>query len=110
MKILLTIDHPAWVHQFHHIVHTLESRGDQVKVVAIDRGGVGELLESYGIAYVRCATTTGKGGTSKSPAVGVAVPGAYLAGAAIPAGCVHWQGLPHAGFCSLGLPKTPFAL
>ncbi|NLV57817.1 MAG: hypothetical protein GXY67_03520 [Clostridiales bacterium] len=66
MKILLTIDHPAWVHQFHHIVHTLESRGDQVKVVAIDRGGVGELLESYGIAYVRCATTTGKGVLQKA--------------------------------------------
>lgn len=61
MKALLTIDHPAWVHQFHHIVHTLQDRGDAVKVLAIDRGGAGELLDSYGIPYTRCARTTGKG-------------------------------------------------
>ena len=61
MKWLLTIDHPAWVHQFHNIVHRLESRGDPGKVLAITRGGAGELLENYGISYVRCAKTTGKG-------------------------------------------------
>ena len=61
MKWLLTIDHPAWVHQFHHIALRLEKDGNQGRVLAIDRGGAGELLESYGIPYIRCATTTGKG-------------------------------------------------
>ena len=66
MKWLLTIDHPAWVHQFHHIVHALEKQGDPGKVIAIDRGGAGELLQGYGIPYVRCATTTGKGVLQKA--------------------------------------------
>jgi len=66
MKWLLTIDHPAWVHQFHHIVHALDSRGHKGKVIAIDRSGVGELLQNYGIPYVRCATTTGKGFLQKT--------------------------------------------
>ena len=66
MKVLLTIDHPAWVHQFHHIIHTLTARRDQVKVLAIDRAGAGELLNNYGIPYVRCARTTGKGVLQKA--------------------------------------------
>jgi len=61
MKVLLTIDHPAWAHQFHHIVHSLQAQGHLIKVLAIDRAGAGELLHSYGIPYVRCARTTGKG-------------------------------------------------
>ncbi len=66
MKWLLTIDHPAWVHQFHHIVGILEAEGDPGRVLAIDRGGAGELLKAYGIPYVRCAGTTGKGVVQKA--------------------------------------------
>lgn len=66
MKWLLTIDHPAWVHQFHHLVKVLESCGDEGRVLAIDRGGAGELLQNYGIPYVRCGGTTGKGVLQKA--------------------------------------------
>lgn len=66
MKVLLTIDHPAWVHQFHHIVKTLTERGDKVRVIAIDRGGAGELLRRYGIEYTCCGQTTGKGVLQKT--------------------------------------------
>lgn len=66
MRALLTIDHPAWVHQFHHIVKRLEAEGNPVKVLAIDRGGAGELLEHYAIPYVRCGRTTGKGVLEKA--------------------------------------------
>ena len=61
MRALLTIDHPAWAHQFRHVVHTLQQEGDAVHVLAIDRGGAGELLQAADIPYVCCARTTGKG-------------------------------------------------
>ncbi len=66
MKWLLTIDHPAWAHQFHHIVKRLEAQGNPGRVLAIDRGGAGELLRNYQIPYIRCAGTTGKGFVQKT--------------------------------------------
>ncbi|MFH1512463.1 MAG: hypothetical protein ABIG45_03805 [Bacillota bacterium] len=60
MKVMISIQHPAWVHQFHHIIRRLQARGDEVRVLAIDKDGAALLLEGYGIPYVLCAKGTGK--------------------------------------------------
>ncbi len=59
MRILLTIEHPAWVHQFHHIVQRLRAQGHEVLTLAVEKDGDTELLKSYGIPYRLCAGTTG---------------------------------------------------
>lgn len=60
MKVMFSVDHPAWAHQFHSIVEGLRARGDEVLVLAIDKDGAAELLRSYNIPYVLCAKGTGK--------------------------------------------------
>ncbi len=60
MKVMFSVDHPAWAHQFHSIVERLRARGDEVLVLAIDKDGAAELLRSYNIPYVLCAKGTGK--------------------------------------------------
>lgn len=61
MRVMLSINHPAWAHQFRHIVDTLHARGDAVRVLAVDKDGDLALLDSFGIPYVLCAKSTGKG-------------------------------------------------
>lgn len=61
MKILLSVHHPAWVHQFKNIIDMLEARGDEVLVLAIAKDCNIELLEAYGIPYKLIGKTTGKG-------------------------------------------------
>jgi len=60
MKVMFSVDHPAWAHQFHSIVERLRAHGDEVLVLAIDKDGAAELLRSYNIPYVLCAKGTGK--------------------------------------------------
>jgi len=60
MKVMISVNHPAWVHQFHSIIERLQARGDEVRVLAIDKDGAVELLQSYGIPYVLCARGTGR--------------------------------------------------
>lgn len=60
MKVMFSVDHPAWAHQFHNIVEKLRARGDEVLTLAIDKDGAPELLARYGIPYTLCAKGTGK--------------------------------------------------
>ena len=60
MKVMLSIDHPAWAHQFRHIVKRLEARGDEVLTLAVEKDGDTRLLERFGIPYVLSARSTGK--------------------------------------------------
>lgn len=60
MKAMLSIDHPAWAHQFRHIVKRMEARGDQVLTLAVEKDGDTQLLERFGIPYVLSARSTGK--------------------------------------------------
>lgn len=60
MKAMLSIDHPAWAHQFHHIVKRMNERGDEVLTLAVDKDGDTELLQKFGIPYVLSAHSTGK--------------------------------------------------
>jgi len=60
MKAMLSIDHPAWAHQFRQIVKMLNERGDEVLTLCVDKDGDKELLEKFGIPYVLSARSTGK--------------------------------------------------
>ncbi len=60
MKAMLSIDHPAWAHQFRNIVRMLTERGDEVKTLAVEKDGDTELLDKFGIPYVLSARSTGK--------------------------------------------------
>ena len=60
MKAMLSIDHPAWAHQFRHIVKMLNERGDEVLTLAVEKDGDTKLLEKFGIPYVLSARSTGK--------------------------------------------------
>lgn len=60
MKAMLSIDHPAWAHQFHNIVSLLNQRGDEVLTLCVDKDGDRKLLEKFGIPYVLSARSTGK--------------------------------------------------
>jgi predicted glycosyltransferase len=56
---MISVNHPAWAHQFHHIVGRLRERGDEVRVLAVDKDGAASLLKDYGIPYILCAKGTG---------------------------------------------------
>ena len=60
MKILLSIDHPAWVHQFRHIVQVANDRGDTVTTLAVEKDGDTKLLDRFHIPYILSAKSTGK--------------------------------------------------
>ena len=55
MKAMICFTHPAWVHQFHHIIWRMRERGDEVLCFVAEKDGNSTLLERYGIPYVRCA-------------------------------------------------------
>ena len=59
MRIAISIEHPAWVHNFKSIIKALIARGDDVLVLAIDKDRSFELLDSFGIEYVKAGRTTG---------------------------------------------------
>ena len=60
MKVMFSVDHPAWAHQFHAIVEKLRARGDEVLTLAIDKDGAPGLLDRYDIPYTLCAKSTGR--------------------------------------------------
>ncbi|HNW85526.1 MAG TPA: hypothetical protein PLP25_09235 [Candidatus Limiplasma sp.] len=60
MKVIISVVHPAWVHQFHTILERLTARGDEVLMLAVDKDGAQTLLDSYRIPYVLCARGTGR--------------------------------------------------
>ena len=66
MKVLISISHPAWAHQFHHIIRLLEKRGHQVKVLVIKKDRNWEILDEYGIPYKVIGNSTGKGVIQKA--------------------------------------------
>lgn len=60
MRVMVSIEHPAWAHQFKSIIHMLKARGDEVLVVAIQKDGDLTLLDSFGIPYVKLGDSTGR--------------------------------------------------
>ena len=66
MNVLISISHPAWAHQFHHIIDILKKRGHKVKVLVIKKDKNWEILDQYGIDYTVVGETTGKGKIDKA--------------------------------------------
>lgn len=59
MRVMVSIEHPSWVYHFRFVIERLKARGDDVRVLAVDKDGDLELLERYHIPYVKMANTTG---------------------------------------------------
>jgi len=51
VKILLSVEHPAWAHQFRYVIQELEKKGHTFKVVAINKDRDLELLDAFDIPY-----------------------------------------------------------
>lgn len=66
MRIFLSVEHPAWAHQFRYLVDRLHSEGHQVRIVAIDKDGSCELLDKFGLNYTKLASGTGEGVLEKA--------------------------------------------
>jgi len=66
MNILISISHPAWAHQFRHIIDILKKRGHKVQVLVIKKDKNWEVLDQYGIEYKVIGNTTGKNRLDKS--------------------------------------------
>jgi uncharacterized protein len=60
MRILISIQHPAWAHQFRYVIKELEKKGHTVKVLAINKDRDLELLNAFGIRYESISNTSGK--------------------------------------------------
>ncbi len=60
MRILLSVEHPAWVHQFRYIIKELELKGHEIKVLAISKDITCDLLDIFGIPYEMISETSGK--------------------------------------------------
>jgi hypothetical protein len=60
MNVMISISHPAWAHQFHHIIDILKSRGHKVKVLVIKKDKNWEILDQYGIDYTVVGDSTGR--------------------------------------------------
>lgn len=66
MNVVISIEHPAWAHQFKYIIEELQKRGDQVTVLAVDKDGDLELLDKCDISYKLMANSTGRNTIEKA--------------------------------------------
>lgn len=60
LKIIISIEHPAWAHQFKYIIKKLEKKDHSIKVVAINKDRNLELLDAFNIKYDVISNTSGK--------------------------------------------------
>lgn len=65
MRLLLSVEHPAWVHQFRYVIKELEKKGHEIKVVAIRKDVTCDLLDSFNIPYEIISDTSGIGTIEK---------------------------------------------
>lgn len=59
MKAAISIEHPAWAHQFRHIIERLRNQGHEVLILAVDKDRSYALLDAFSLPYVPIADTTG---------------------------------------------------
>jgi len=60
LNIAISIEHPAWIHQFHAIIKQLQHEGHNVLVLSIKKDVSIELLQKFDITYTLIAKSTGK--------------------------------------------------
>lgn len=58
MKVAVSIEHPAWSYQFKNIIQKVNNDGKML-VLAVNKDGDLDLLDSFGINYVKLADSTG---------------------------------------------------
>jgi predicted glycosyltransferase len=61
MKIVVSVEHPAWAYQFRYLIKSLKNNGHTIKVLAIKKDIDLELLQSFNIPYEIVGNTTGEG-------------------------------------------------
>jgi len=59
MKAVISIEHPAWAHQFRRLSETLRRQGHEVLLLAVDKDKSYALLDAFELPYERIAPTTG---------------------------------------------------
>ena len=60
MRVVISIEHPAWSHQFKNIIRRINKDGETL-VLGINKDGDLDLLDAFGIKYLRLADSTGNG-------------------------------------------------
>jgi hypothetical protein len=60
LRIIFSVEHPAWAHQFRYVIQELEKKGHTFKVVAINKDRDLELLDAFNIPYEIISATSGK--------------------------------------------------
>ena len=53
---MICFTHPAWVHQFHHILWRMQKRGDQVMAFVAEKDGNSLLCQRSSCAATDTAT------------------------------------------------------
>lgn len=56
MRIVIDINHPAHVHYFRNFISSMEQEGHKVLVTAIDKDVALQLLNAYGIDFIKLGT------------------------------------------------------
>lgn len=59
MKAAISIEHPAWAHQFKNIIKKINADGESL-VLSVDKDGDIELLDSFDIRHKKLADSTGE--------------------------------------------------
>ncbi len=59
MRAVISIEHPAWAHQFNQIIKKIGQDGE-ILVLAVDKDGDLKLLDLFGIKYIPMAGSTGR--------------------------------------------------
>ncbi|MBD5551442.1 MAG: DUF354 domain-containing protein [Lachnospiraceae bacterium] len=59
MKAAISIEHPAWAHQFKNIIKKINAEGETL-VLSVDKDGDIELLDSFNIRHKKLADSTGR--------------------------------------------------
>ena len=60
MRMAVSIEHPAWAHQFRYVIQQLRAEGNSVLALAVEKDGDTELLRDFGIDYQLMERSTGK--------------------------------------------------
>ncbi len=60
MNIVISIEHPAWVHQFRATIQRLQQEGHRLQILVIKKDVNIELLDKFNISYTLIAGSTGK--------------------------------------------------
>lgn len=61
MRYLITIEHPAWAHQFNPVIKNLKNKGHIIDVLVIKEDSNSFLLDKFGIKYTIISNSIGNG-------------------------------------------------